>query len=188
MSSEDGPDRSAEETEETDEAEDTETVQESEAEPESEDVDPSSISRIETIRVDPEKVVHAIAYNGQEDIGRKGKAVFSLAPPFDETVEPTIHHLAEDSTEGKAEGEIHLRPFRFVAEGRRIVDQRPTRKLAQKELEAEDPDEAAIEAWIDEAMETWKGHVREGLIESVDIFSPHGMAIVDVEYASEDGS
>jgi len=162
--------------------EDTESEQDGESE--EKEPDPASISRIETVRVDPEDVVQAIAYNGQEDIGRKGKAVFSLTPPFEEVVVPSIRHLADDSTESKADGEIHLRPFRFVSGGRRAVDQRPTRQLAREELDADDPDEATIEAWIDEAMETWKGYVRENLIESVDIFSPHGMAIVDVEYES----
>lgn len=150
------------------------------------EVDPASISRIKTIRVNPDDVVQAIAYNGQEEIGRKGKTVFGLTPPFEEVVVPTIRHLADDSTKSKAEGEIHLRPFRFVSGGRRAVDQRPTRQLAKEELNADDPDEATIEAWIDEAMETWKEYVRENLIESVDIFSPHGMAIVSVEYESSE--
>lgn len=174
------------EEDDSDEAEMTDEDPESEQDGESEEkeADPASISRIETVRVDPEDVVQAIAYNGQEDIGRKGKAVFSLTPPFEEVVVPSIRHLADDSTESKADGEIHLRPFRFVSGGRRAVDQRPTRQLAREELDADDPDEATIEAWIDEAMETWKGYVRENLIESVDIFSPHGMAIVNVEYES----
>lgn len=150
------------------------------------EVDPASISRIKTIRVDPDDVVQAIAYNGQEEIGRKGKTVFGLTPPFEEVVVPTIRHLADDSTKSKADGEIHLRPFRFVSGGRQAVDQRPTRQLAKEELDADDPDEATIEAWIDEAMETWKEYVRENLIESVDIFSPHGMAIVSVEYESSE--
>ena len=174
------------EEDDSDEAEMTDEDPESEQDGESEEkeADPASISRIETVRVDPEDVVQAIAYNGQEDIGRKGKAVFSLTPPFEEVVVPSIRHLADDSTESKADGEIHLRPFRFVSGGRRAVDQRPTRQLAREELDADDPDEATIEAWINEAMETWKGYVRENLIESVDIFSPHGMAIVNVEYES----
>ncbi len=174
------------EEDDSDEAEmtDEDTESEQDGKSEEKEPDPASISRIETVRVDPEDVVQAIAYNGQEDIGRKGKAVFSLTPPFEEVVVPSIRHLADDSTESKADGEIHLRPFRFVSGGRRAVDQRPTRQLAREELDADDPDEATIEAWIDEAMETWKGYVRENLIESVDIFSPHGMAIVDVEYES----
>ena len=174
------------EEDDSDEAEmtDEDTESEQDGKSEEKEPDPASISRIETVRVDPEDVVQAIAYNGQEDIGRKGKAVFSLTPPFEEVVVPSIRHLADDSTESKADGEIHLRPFRFVSGGRRAVDQRPTRQLAREELDADDPDEATIEAWIDEAMETWKGYVRENLIESVDIFSPHGMAIVNVEYES----
>jgi len=35
-------------------------------------------------------------------------------------------------------------------------------------------------------MTTWKDHVRDNLAESVDIFSPHGMAIVDVAFESDD--
>ena len=66
-----------------------------------------------------------------------------------------------------------------------MIEQRPTRQLAAEEMDADDPTDAAIEAWIDEAMETWKDHVRGNLAESVDIFSPHGMAIVDVEYEPE---
>ena len=150
-----------------------------------EDVDPESISTIDRIVLDPEKLVQAVAYNGQEDIGQKSKAVYSLRPPFAPTVGPTLKHLEEQSTEGKADDEIHLRPFRFVVEGRAVIEQRPTRPLAKEELDAEEPTEAAIEAWIDEAMETWKDHVRGNLAESVDIFSPHGMAIVDVEYDPE---
>jgi hypothetical protein len=146
--------------------------------------DPGSISNIERVRLNPNDVVGALAYNGQEDVGKKGKAVFSLRPPFDEAVEPTLQHLDEDSTESKTKGEIHLRPFRFVFEGRQVIEQRPTRQLAIEELEEADPDDASIEAWIDDAMETWKSHVRENLAESVDIFSPHGMTIVNVEYES----
>ncbi len=149
--------------------------------------DPTSISSIDRIRLDPEEVVQVLAYNGREDVGRKGKAVFSFRPPFDGTVEPTVRHLDEDSTEGKADDEIHMRPFRFVVEGRQVIEQRPTRQLALEKLGAEEPSEAAIEAWIDEAMVAWKDHVRENLTESVDIFSSHGMAIVDVEFEAGDG-
>lgn len=152
---------------------------------EDEDIDPESISAIDRIVLDPEKLVEMLAYNGQEDIGQKSKAVYSLQPPFAPAVEPTLKHLEEKSTEGKADDEIHLRPFRFVVDGRAVIEQRPTRQVATEEIDAEDPTDAAIEAWIDEAMETWKGHVRENLAESVDIFSPHGMAIVDVEYEPE---
>ncbi len=150
-----------------------------------EDIDPESISAIDRIVLDPEKLVEMLAYNGQEDIGQKSKAVYSLQPPFAPAVEPALKHLEEKSTEGKADDEIHLRPFRFVVDGRAVIEQRPTRQVATEEIDAEDPTDAAIEAWIDEAMETWKGHVRENLAESVDIFSPHGMAIVDVEYEPE---
>ena len=153
-----------------------------ETDPETEESDPKSVADIETIVVDPDDVVEAAAYNGQEDIGRKGKAVFCLTPPFGERVEPTIRHLADDSTESKADDEVHLRPFRFVAEGSQVIEQRPTRRLAKEELDADDPDETAIEAWIDEAMETWKTHVRENLVGSTDIYSAHGMAFVGVEY------
>jgi molecular chaperone DnaK (HSP70) len=150
------------------------------------DAGSDSIGDVETIRVDPDDVVRSLAYNGQEDIGPKGKAVFSLTPPFEEPVEPSIRHLDDDSTESKADDEIHIRPFRFVMEGRQVIEQRPTRRLAKAELDAEDPDEAAIEAWIDEAMETWKTHIRENFAESVDIYSPQGMAFVDVEYAESE--
>ena len=150
-----------------------------------EDVDPESISAIDRIVLDPEELVQAVAYNGQEDIGQKSKAVYSLRPPFAPTVRPSMKHLEEHSVEGKADDEIHLRPFRFVVEGRAVIEQRPTRQLAAEEMDADDPTDAAIEAWIDEAMETWKDHVRGNLAESVDIFSPHGMAIVDVEYEPE---
>ena len=149
------------------------------------DVDPESISTIDRIVLDPEALVGMLAYNGQEDIGQKSKAVYSLRPPFAPAVEPTMKHLEEKSTEGKADDEIHLRPFRFVVEGRAVIEQRPTRQVATEEMDAEDPTDAAIEAWIDEAMETWKNHVRENFAESVDIFSPHGMAIVNVEYEPE---
>ncbi len=164
----------------TDDATDAPGV-DSESAPE-ETGDPTSISNIERIVLDPEELLSAIAYNGQEDIGLKEKAVFSLRPPFGETVRPTLRHIEEDSRESTGEDEIHMRPFRFVAEGRRIIDQRPTRPLAIEELDAEEPSEAAIEAWIDEAMDTWKAHIRGNLAESVDIFSSHGMAIVDVEF------
>lgn len=163
--------------------------EQNDADPEStdqeEESDPESISTINRLRLDPNEVIETIAYNGQADIGQRGKAVYSLSPPFDETVEPTLKHLEDDSTESERDDEIHLRPFRFVAEGRRVVDQRPTRRLAKEELDGDDPDEATIEAWIDEAMETWKDHIRENLAPSVDIFSPHGMAIVHVEYDPE---
>jgi len=144
-----------------------------------------SISDIERIVLDPDKLVQMLAYNGQEDIGQKSKAVYSLRPPFGETVEPTLKHLDEDSTDSKADDEIHMRPFRFVVEGRQVIEQRPTREVAMEELDAEDPTDAAIKSWIDEAMLTWKEHVHENLAESVDIFSPHGMSIVSVEYVSE---
>jgi hypothetical protein len=147
-----------------------------------EEYDPAAISNIERIVLDPDELVRSFAYNGQEEIGRKGKVVFSLTPPFTETVEPTLRHLEDDSRESKEEGEIHLRPFRFVFDGRQVIDQRPTRRLAIEELDEEEPDDATIEAWIDEAMETWTAHVRDNLAESVDIFSPHGMAIVEVEF------
>ena len=150
-----------------------------------EDVDPESTSAIDRIVLDPEELVQAVAYNGQEDIGQKSKAVYSLRPPFAPTVRPSMKHLEEHSVEGKADDEIHLRPFRFVVEGRAVIEQRPTRQLAVEEMDADEPTDAAIEAWIDEAMETWKDHVRGNLAESVDIFSPHGMAIVDVEYEPE---
>ena len=156
--------------------------EDADAEPETEESDSKSVTDIETIVVDPDEVVEAAAYNGQEDIGRKGKAVFYLTPPFGERAEPTIRHLADDSTESKADDEIHLRPFRFIAEGRQVIEQRPTRRLAKEELDADEPEEATIEAWIDEAMETWKDHVRENLVGSVDIYSAHGMAFVSVEY------
>lgn len=163
--------------------------EQNDADPESTDEeegpDPESISTIKRLRLDPNEVIETIAYNGQEDIGQRGKAVYSLSPPFDATVVPTLKHLKDDSTESESDDEIHLRPFRFVAEGRRVVDQRPTRRLAKEELDGDDPDEATIEAWIDEAMETWKDHIRENLAPSVDIFSPHGMAIVHVEYDPE---
>jgi len=151
-------------------------------EPDDDDADPDSIDAIEAIRVDPDDVVGAIAYNGQEDLGKQGKAVFALIPPFGATVEPSLRHLAEDSTESKADGEIHLRPFRFVAEGRRVVEQRPTRRLAKRKLDAEEPTEEELEAWVDEALETWKAHVRDNFVDSIDVFSPHGMALIDVEY------
>ncbi|TKR28061.1 hypothetical protein [Natronomonas salsuginis] len=147
-----------------------------------EEYDPASISNIERIVLDPDELVRSFAYNGQEEIGRKGKVVFSLTPPFTETMEPALRHLEDDSRESKEEGEIHLRPFRLVFDGRKVIDQRPTRRLAIEELDEEEPDDATIEAWLDEAMATWTAHVRDNLAESVDIFSPHGMAIVDVEF------
>lgn len=148
-------------------------------------VDPGSISRIERMLMDPEQIIDAVAYNGQEDIGRKEKTVFWLGPPFDETVEPTLKHLEEDSTKHETDDEIRLRPLRFVVDGRRVLEQRPTRKLAVEKLDADAPDDATIEAWIDEAMDTWKAHVRDALTDSVDIFSPHGMTIVNVEYEND---
>lgn len=166
---------------------DTETETEAaDTESETESDDAESVADIETIVMDPDDVVDAAAYNGQEDIGRKGKAVFCLTPPFSEPVKPTIRHLEDDSTESKADDEVHLRPFRFIAEGRQVIEQRPTRRLAKEELDADDPDEAAIEAWIDEAMETWKTHVRENLVGSTDIYSAHGMAFVGVGYETDE--
>jgi hypothetical protein len=170
---------------ETDEASGTDGAGSDEGAAEDEDVDPESISAIDRIVLDPETLVDMLAYNGQEDIGQKSKAVYSLRPPFARTVEPTLKHLEEHSVEGKADDEIHLRPFRFVVEGRAVIEQRPTRPVAKEEMDADEPTDAAIKAWIDEAMETWKDHVRGNLAESVDIFSPHGMAIVDVEYEPE---
>ena len=152
---------------------------------EDEQADPGSISRIERMLMDPEQIIDAVAYNGQEDIGRKEKTVFWLSPPFDETVEPTLRHLEDDSTKHETDDEIRLRPLRFVVDGRRVLEQRPTRKLAVEKLDADAPDDATIEAWIDEAMDTWKAHVRDALTDSVDIFSPHGMTIVNVEYKND---
>ncbi|MFO7926538.1 MAG: hypothetical protein ACQET5_08360 [Halobacteriota archaeon] len=162
--------------------ESTETDASAEDEDGEETIDPKSISNIERIVMDADELVRAFAYNGQEDISEKGKVVFSLTPPFTEAVEPTLRHLEEDSREGKVDGEIHLRPFRFVVDGRQVIEQRPTRRLAIEELEEDEPDETTIETWLDEAMETWTSHVRDNLAESVDIFSPNGMAIVRVEY------
>ncbi|WP_299235300.1 hypothetical protein [Natronomonas sp.] len=150
---------------------------ESEAEPASD-----SVTDVDTIVVDPEDVLQAVAYNGQEDIGLKAKTVFSLTPPFGDTVEPSLKHLEDD---GGDDEEIHIRPFRFVAEGRQVIDQRPTSSLANEEMDADDPEDAAIEAWIDEALAEWKAHVRENLVDSVDIYSSHGMAFIDVEYREE---
>ncbi len=144
-----------------------------------------SVTDVETIVVDSADVIRAFAYNGQEDIP-KGKAIFALTPPFGETVEPTMQHLDDDLTSGTPGDEVHIRPFRFVTDGRRVIEQRPTRQLAKEELEAEDPDDSAIEAWIDEAMETWKAHARDNLVDSVDIYTPHGMAFIDVEYRDEE--
>ncbi len=152
------------------------------ADSDDESADSRSVTDVETIALDPETVLDTLAYNGQEDLGPEGKAVFTLSPPFGKTVEPTLRHLGVDSTESKADDEIHIRPFRFVTEGRQVIDQRPTRQLAKEELDEDDPDEAAIEAWIDEALETWKAHVSENLVETVDIYSSHGMAFIDVEY------
>jgi hypothetical protein len=154
--------------------------------PDDEETGSKSVADIETIVVDPDDIVEAIAYNGQEDIGQKSKAVFSLRPPFDEPVEPTIKHLEEDSTAGQDDEEMHIRPFRFVMDGRQVVEQRPTRELAKEELDGEEPTETEIEAWIDEAMETWKAHIRENFAESVDIYSSDGMAFIDVDVRSED--
>ena len=144
--------------------------------------EPRSVTDVETIALDPEDVLQAIAYNGQEDIGQKRKTVYSLSAPFEETVEPSLVHLGEDSRAEVDDDEFHIRPFRFVAKGRQVVDQRPTRELAKEELDVEDPDDAAIEAWIDEAMAEWKDHVRSNLVDTVDIYSDHGMAFVDVEF------
>jgi hypothetical protein len=172
---------------ETDADGDTEPSEAATDEPEETEpeADPDSISRIDVIRVDPEAVIEAIAYNGQEDIGQKSKTVFTLSPPFKSTVEPTLQHLEEETGGGDPNSEIKLRPFRFVAEGRQIVDQRPTRKLALENLDSDDPTEATIEAWIDEAMEVWKDHIRENLVGSVDIFTPQEMEFVSVEYDPE---
>lgn len=149
------------------------------------DAESRSVTDVETIVIDPEAIIDALAYNGQEDIGPDGKAVFVLSPPFGERIEPTLRHLGDDSTEGKADDEIHVRPFRFVAEGQGVLEQRPTRQLAKEELEEDDPDEAVTEAWIDQALETWKTHVRESLVETVDIYSSHGMAFIDVEHRDD---
>lgn len=157
-----------------------------ETKPGDEDGESRSVTDVETIVLNPDKVVDTLAYNGQEDIGPEGKAVFVLSPPFGDRIEPTLRHLGDDSTERKADDEIHVRPFRFVAEGQGVLDQRPTRQLAKEELEAEAPDEAAIEVWIDEALKTWKTHVEENLVETVDIYSSHGMAFIDVEYRSNE--
>lgn len=161
---------------------------ESESEPASEpesdaEATSDSVTDVGTIVVDPEDVLQAVAYNGQEDIGLKAKAVFSLTPPFGDTVEPSLKHLEDD--DGGDDEAIHIRPFRFVAEGRQVIDQRPTSSLAKEEMDADDPEEAAIEAWIDEALAEWKAHVRENLVDSVDIYSSHGMAFIDVEYREE---
>jgi hypothetical protein len=160
--------------------------EEEDTEPDDEETGTKSVTDIEAIVVDPDDVVQAIAYNGQEDIGEKSKVVFSLQPPFDEPVEPTIKHLEEDSTAGQEDDEIHIRPFRFVMDGRQVVEQRPTRQLAKEELGDEDPDETAIEEWIDGAMETWKAHILENFAQSVDIYSSDGMAFIDVEFRSEE--
>ncbi len=175
----DGNDTTAQEADTDSEADsgDSESKTETEA---------SSISDVETIVLEPDDVVRTVAYNGQEDVGLKGKAVFSLTPPFETTVEPTIRHLEEDSTDGKADEEIHIRPFRFVMKGRQVIEQRPTRQLAKEELDGDEPDEEAIEAWIDEAMETWRTHVRENLSETVDIYTRDGMSFIDVEYHDEE--
>lgn len=151
-----------------------------------ENAESRSVTDVETIVLDPEEVVDTLAYNGQEDIGPDGKAVFVLSPPFGERIEPTLRHLGDDSTESKSDDEIHVRPFRFVAEGQGVLDQRPTRQLAKEKLEEDDPDEAVIEAWVDEALEAWKTHVRENFVETVDIYSSHGMALIDVEYRDDE--
>ena len=164
---------------------DDEPGEDTEDNTEDEPSDPESISRIERILIDPDDVLETMAYNGQEEIGRKGKAVFSVTPPFDETVEPTLKQLGDESTKHGTDGEINLRPFRFVVDGRRIIEQRPTRQLAMEELDVDDPDDAMIEAWIDEAMATWKAHIRDNFTDSVEIFSPHGMAVASVEYQTD---
>lgn len=178
-------DGSAAETAETRETEGTEEATETE-ETDDESAEPRSVTDVETIVLDPDDVLQAIAYNGQEDIGQKRKTVFSLSAPFEETVEPSLVHLGEDSRAETDDDEIHIRPFRFVAKGRQVIERRPTRELAKEELDVEEPDDATIEAWIDEAMDEWKSHVRSNLVDTVDIYSNHGMAFVDVEFREEE--
>lgn len=74
------------------------------SEEDEEEFDPTSISNIERIVLDPDELVRSFAYNGQEEIGRKGKVVFSLTPPFTETVEPTLRHLEDDSRKSRSDG------------------------------------------------------------------------------------
>jgi len=84
---------------------------------ESGDGDPESISNIDRIVLDADELVQTLAYNGQEDIGQKNKAVYVLAPPFGETARPTLRHLVGGLHGKKSDEEIHMRPFRFVVDG-----------------------------------------------------------------------
>ncbi|CAI48813.1 uncharacterized protein NP_1444A [Natronomonas pharaonis DSM 2160] len=150
--------------------------------------DNTSIDDIETLVVDPDDVVQALAYNGQEEVGIDQKVSFELTPPFEAEAEPELVHIEDDTTKVDLEGAVRIRPFRFVEEGRQVVEQRPTRELALEELDAADPKEATIDEWIDEALETWKEHVREHRADVVDVYASHGMAIIDVEYTDSQES
>ena len=151
--------------------------------PPGDEPDPGSIEDVETVVVDPDVVLEGMARNAKLDERAAGKAVLRLEPPFEETVRTEVHHLEEDE---QLEDAYHLRPFRFVEEGRGLLDQYPTRELAREEL-GEDADEAAVEEWLEAAMATWTEYARGHLVDSVDGYFRHGTLLADVEYEGVHG-
>lgn len=102
-----------------------------------------SIDDVETLVVDPDDVYEAMWHNGDPSERVKGKAVFILSPPFDEEMELSIEYLEE--LDEPDEETIRIRPFRFIMEGRQVLDQRPSRALAKKELGEDDEEDTEAE-------------------------------------------
>lgn len=156
------------------------------------EADEASVEDVETLVVDPDDVVENMRFNGNPDDISAGKAVFTLSPPFDERLEPSVHHLESTDLDTSQmdettldtdvdDDEYNLRPLRFVEDGLAVLEQRPTPALAEKNL-GEDATDEEIEAWIDAALETWGAHVRDHLKSTVDLATDHGIHFIDVEY------
>ena len=140
-----------------------------------------SIQDIQTVVVDPEDVVEALAHNGHSGDMATGKAVFSLVPPFEPRVELSIHYLGNDTSDDAVGDRYHIRPLRFVEEGKAVLAQRPTHATARDHI-GEDADRRTLQEWTDAALQKWKAHVRDNLVDQIDIYADHGLAVVDVVY------
>lgn len=118
---------------------DDEPIEEDSESVEAETESAGSIDDVETLVVSPDDVYGAMWHNGDPSERVKGKAVFIVSPPFDEEMEPPIEYLEE--LDEPDEETIRIRPFRFIMEGRQVLDQRPSRALAKKELGEDDEED-----------------------------------------------
>lgn len=153
--------------------------------------DEPSLGDVETVVVEPGDVLEGMTYNADPGPKIEDRYVFTLEPPFSETmrlepepldVEPDPDvETAENRSTIDAGDSNHVRPFRFVEDGDGALRQYPSKQLAREEL-GEDADESDLEAWQEAAMDRWESYVLENLSDSLEVFTSHDVAFIDVEY------